>query len=238
MEKNGIWEEKWKVAAFMVDTHQRIRLRALADILQELANNHANYRQCGFEHMKANGKFWVLNRQSIEINEWPIWEQSIKVESWISLMKGPFSMRHFAVYDTTERVIVKASYLWTSIERAKMKPATIPDGKFPIIDKRDFDLPQPSKIKIKGDVVKAMEYQIRDNDLDVIGHTNNAIYLEWVANMIADQQIPLKRINANYTGESLIGQDMVINLLQDDQSAYSIEVLNHEGENIFRAQLK
>ena len=122
MEKNGIWEEHWKVAAFMVDTQHRIRLRSLADIFQELANNHANYRKCGFEDMKASGKFWVLNRQTITIIDWPIWEQELRVESWISMMKGPFSLRHFAIFDRNHQIMVIASYLWTSIDRQKMKP--------------------------------------------------------------------------------------------------------------------
>ena len=150
MEEGGVWIENWKVAAFMVDTNQRIRLKSLADILQELANNHANYRKCGFEDMKAHGKFWVLNRQAIQIDEWPIWEQEIKVESWISMTKGPFSLRRFAVYNQAGQILVRASYLWTCIDREKMRPATIPEGEYPVVEDRAIDLPEPLKLRLSG----------------------------------------------------------------------------------------
>ena len=237
MEKNGIWEERWKVAAFMVDTNQRIRLKSLADIFQELANNHANYRQCGFEDMKASGKFWVLNRQIIELNEWPIWEQSIKVESWISMMKGPFSLRHFALYNDHGDIMVKASYLWTSIDKEKMEPAAIPNIEFPIIEHRAFDLPQPSKIKVMGPIITEHRYRIRDSDLDIIGHTNNAVYLEWASNILKESAITYRKIEANYTGESFAGQEVVIRLLGNEGLTPSLEVLNHEAQKIFKLRL-
>jgi len=235
MEMNGIWAEKWKVAAFMVDTNQRIRLKSLADILQELANNHANYRNCGFEDMKSSGKFWVLNRQVIEIIEWPIWEQAIMVESWISMMKGPFSLRHFAIYDTEDKIMVKASYLWTSIDREKMKPTPILNEDFPTVAKRGFEVPQPSKIKVDGEIIVEKQYIVRDSDLDIIGHTNNATYLEWTSNILKDNNVnSYSRVEANYTGESFTGQQVTIQLLKNEQSSYSVQVLNHEEMNIFK----
>lgn len=238
MEKHGIWEEKWKVTAFMVDPQQRIRLKSIADIFQELANNHANFRKCGFEDMKAGGKFWVLNRQVIEISEWPKWEQQIKVESWISMMKGPFSLRHFAAYNENNELIIKASYLWTSIDRAKMKPISISSTDLPIIETRDFLLPQPRKIKVSGTEIVKNIYRVRESDLDIIGHTNNATYLEWASNMFSDLLPGFSKIEANYTGESFAGQQVTISLLKDEEHRYAVDVINHKDQSIFRLKVE
>lgn len=233
MEEQGIWKEQWKVAAFMVDPNQRIRLKALADILQELANNHANYRKCGFEDMKAHGKFWVLNRQAIIIDTWPIWEQPIQVESWISLMKGPFSKRHFAVYDEKGNTMVRASYLWTCIDREKIKPAAIPEGDYPIIPHRDIELPEPTKLRRSGDKVASKNYTVSESDLDIIGHTNNASYLQWVSNALTGHSISYNRIDANYTGESFLDQEVSIDILQSENGETSVEVVNTSDACIF-----
>jgi len=237
MEEDGIWKENWKVPAFMVDTNQRIRLKSLADILQELANNHANFRKCGFEDMKSNGKFWVLNRQVIIIDQWPIWEQQLHVESWISMMKGPFSLRHFAVTNMQGQMMVRASYLWTCIDKEKKKPSTIPDGDFPVIEKRAFEVPQPYKLKLSGDEISKNTYSVRDSDLDIIGHTNNASYLEWAANNIDRRKFDYHRIDANYTGESFKGDEISISLLKSSDSERIIEISNHSQKSLFKCKL-
>lgn len=234
MEEQGIWKENWKVAAFMVDPNQRIRLKSLVDILQELANNHANFRRCGFEDMKANGKFWVLNRQAIEIDEWPMWEQEIKVESWISMMKGPFSLRHFAVYNLEGETMVRASYLWTCIDRAKMKPATIPEGDFPVLEERPINVPQPKKIKLSGEVIDEQKYIVRNSDLDIIGHTNNASYLEWATNKITDQNFNFNALHVNYTGESFKGEEITIESLISKPSELQVQMSNKDSNGIFK----
>jgi len=237
MEEDGIWKENWKVPAFMVDTNQRIRLKSLADILQELANNHANYRRCGFEDMKANGKFWVLNRQAIVIDKWPIWEQQLKVETWISMMNGPFSLRNFIVSNNEGKLMVRASYLWTCIDRVKMKPAKIPDGDFPIIENRPIDLPQPSKLKLSGDAMAKFQYQVQDSDLDIIGHSNNASYLEWASNIIDRNKFDYYQIDANYTGESFKDDEISISLLQSSISERFVEILNKDQKSLFKCKL-
>jgi len=227
MEENGAWKEHWKVAAFMVNKNQRIQLKSLADIFQELANNHANYHKCGFENMKASGRFWVLNRQCIQVTQWPRWEQSLKVESWLSMMKG-----------AQGEIIAKASYLWTSIDKVKMKPTAIPDGGFPVILNRSFDLPEAKKIKIDGEVISNIECLVKDSDLDIIGHTNNATYLQWASDMLVSGAIDFNLIEANYTGESFAGQKVAIHLLKDDFAQYGVEVLNQDGRSIFKLNAK
>ncbi|MBT8219709.1 MAG: hypothetical protein KJP00_07790 [Bacteroidia bacterium] len=234
MEKNGIWEEYWKVAAFMVDTDQRIRLRSMADVFQELANNHANYWNVGFERMKSSGRFWVLNRQAIEFLTWPHWEQPLRVESWISMMKGPFSLRHFAAFNESDEVMVKASYLWTSIDHATKKPIAYPAGDFPIVEERDFDLPRPYKFRLSGEPIASQTYTVRDSDLDIIGHTNNAIYLEWVTNAIHSMEIDIQKIDANYVGESFLGEEIAITILGNEDGKHAATITNSKDLELFR----
>ena len=116
-----------------------------------------------------------------------------------------------------------------------MKPATIPAGDFPIIEKRTFDLHQPSKISVRGSLVSESQYCVRDSDQDIIGHTNNASYLEWASNILTSQSISYSKIEANYTGESFTGDEVSIRLLKEDEgSKLSVEVLNPENQQIFK----
>lgn len=236
MEKNGVWHEEWIIASYMVGPSQLLRLKSCADIFQELANNHANFRNVGFEHMKAEGKFWVLNRQSISILEMPRWGEKVEVSSWISMMKGPFSLRHFAMKNNAGNILALGSYLWTSIDREKMKPVAFPVGDFPIVPDYMNDLPEPKKIKVEGAPIKTTTVMVRKSDLDVIGHSNNVSYLAWTENEINELEAPYQ-LDANYTGESHLG-DVITIEKTESTSSQAIRMLNAEDKLLFKVIIR
>ena len=130
MEQNGLWTSTSRIAAFMVDTRRQLTLPMLANLLQEVAGNHATFHQLGFYGMQAQGKFWVLNRLKIEIFQAIRWQETITIQSWVSLMRGPFSHRHFSVLNEDGTEVASAFTLWTALDAQSRRPASPPSSNF------------------------------------------------------------------------------------------------------------
>jgi len=124
MENNGTWKETFKIMAYMVDQQRRLTIPMLSNLFQEVAGNHANFRKLGFFEMQANNRFWVLNRFRLTIEDFPLWLDEVEVHTWVSMMRGPFSNRHFAIFKNGKQ-LASAFTFWVAIDSNTHKPVRI-----------------------------------------------------------------------------------------------------------------
>ncbi|MEO0472286.1 MAG: acyl-ACP thioesterase domain-containing protein, partial [Bacteroidota bacterium] len=86
-EKDGVWTQSWVLPAFLAGPGRAASMAAMGNLFQEAAGNHAVYRALGFDHMKARGQYWVLNRLRIHMTRFPLWDEAINVQTWVSSMR-------------------------------------------------------------------------------------------------------------------------------------------------------
>lgn len=254
MEENGIWSEDLKIRAFMVDRHQEANLVAIQNIFQEVAGNHANFRRLGFEDMQAKGMAWVLNRLKINILQFPKWTETVTVKTWVSQME-PFSHRHFQMIlpdskadtVTPERdeaesikgvVLANAYTIWIPIDVVTKRPKRITNHDLPL-NTILYDCTMPEKLIFTEGCVLSSERRVQYSDLDMLGHVNNAKYVEWLIDDFfrENRTKRTKILEINYLGEVFEGT--IIQLFvekKDDMVFYSLR--NKEnGKEVVRAKL-
>jgi acyl-ACP thioesterase len=223
MELNGIWSELYKIPAFMVDEKREMTLVGIANLCQEVAGNHANSRNLGFHTMQKRGLAWVLNRLKIEVSRYPIWQETIRIKTWVSQMQ-PFSHRHFGFFDSQDQALAYAYSIWIPLDTETHRPRRLTD-----FDVVLSDMPNPCKMpeklsehkrysdiseRIEADSIseKPTDVRVSYTDLDMLGHVNNVKYIEWILNE-AYRQTPdrkYRKATINYIQEVFIHETVEI----------------------------
>lgn len=238
MEHNGIWKEQFTIPAYMVDVTRHASLTAICNILQDMAGRHAKVLKVGYYDMQAIGCFWALNRLKVSINQFPKWQETINIETWISSARGPFSHRNFLIYNEKGELLGSASYLWFLVNIAKRRPTKIPKGIFSVFPDLIAPCGLPDKIKPKqGNFETAIHHVVYSN-LDMIGHVNNVKYIEWILD--SSRKSPIFKgqhpttLTINYLSEIAENDTIMINRLPLESATndYFYALMNADSDKV------
>ncbi|MGB0930511.1 MAG: acyl-[acyl-carrier-protein] thioesterase [Chitinophagales bacterium] len=212
MEKNGIWHEEWKIPAFMIGNDQKTNLTSICNILQNAAGLHALHRGLGFDDMQKMGYIWLMNRLKVNMNNFPVWAESIRLQTWVSSMRGPFSDRHFTFQNDKGETIGSASTFWVAVNIKTRKPARLNSNDLPILADKLPDCGKSNKLSVITEFDHRSVYQVQYNDLDMVGHVNNTKYAEWMVNHLVNMEAGFRpsRLEMNFLSETLFGESVVI----------------------------
>ena len=243
MEQNGVWSEDLKIRAFMVDRNREANLVAIQNMCQEVAGNHANFRRLGFADMQAQGLAWVLNRLKIKVLQFPKWTETVTVKTWVSQM-SPFSHRHFQILlsnldENTEGVVLANVYtIWIPIDTVTKRPKRQVLSDLPMKE-IVYDCETPEKLGLTEGVLFSSERQVQYSDLDMLGHVNNAKYVEWLFDDFFSnhKNEKPKTLEINYLGEVFEGTTIQLFAQKLDKEMIFFVKNKEEGRVVCRAKL-
>ena len=222
---SDIWQDGYTLHTFMCDAECKARLTAICHCMQESAGRHAAQFRLGYEGMQANNQAWVLNRMRVQIDDYPDWKSKLYVETWVQMMRGPFSQRYFLLKNENEETIGSANTFWVVIDATTHKPQRLKSQtEIPVID-RVPSCGTAEKIVLPDDLQLLESHRVRQSDLDLLHHVNNVKYLEW----ILDAQTNIKatrphQIDLNFVGEARLNDKVEIYSKEsDDQQFYQIK---------------
>lgn len=233
MEQNGIWHEEWTMPAFMIGNNQQSNITAICNILQNAAGLHALYRGLGFDDMQKMGHIWLLNRLKVRMNSFPVWTEKIKLQTWVSTMRGPFSDRHFSFLNEKEETIGSASTFWVAVNIANRRPARVNSNELPVLTDKLPDCGTSNKLPAMTGFDHSSTYQAQFSDLDMVNHVNNTKYIEWMINHLVNIEADFRptEVEMNFLNETVFGEKVVIRS-QKLEEGYACEVLKEENETV------
>ena len=79
----NIWQTEFHVSSFLVDANRRLGLYGLLSLMQESAWSHASHLGFGYARTRESGGSWVVARQRLEMERWPVWEEDVIVPTWL-----------------------------------------------------------------------------------------------------------------------------------------------------------
>ena len=239
MEQKGVWSEDIKIRAFMVDRNREANVVAIQNMCQEVAGNHANFRQLGFEGMQVRGLAWVLNRLKIKVFQFPKWTETVTVKTWVSQMQ-PFSHRHFQIIlPDTEGVILANIYtIWIPIDVVTKRPKRVVDFEMPLHEVV-YDCEIPEKLVFTEGGIFSSERQVQYSDLDMLVHVNNAKYVEWLLDDFYKNNNygKPKILEINYLGEVFEGATVQIYAQKEEREVVYTVKNKEDGREVIRAKL-
>lgn len=229
------FEKKFEVLSFQIDPEGRLRMSALADLMQEVAWKHADSRDFG-KALFDQGYIWVLSRFEIKVHKMPSWGDEIIVKTAGRGIDKLFALREFLVVSATGEVLAEAISAWLLLEIKSKRPQrpgnVLPPELFSYIDGSQLmpnKIPLPEK-PVFGDLIK-----VRPFDLDMNNHVNNVSYIRWVEDFCLVHKTNIEHILINYLAEVMLNQEIEICYQVEDDS--TILIGKNQDKQVFLAKV-
>ena len=237
-----IWSEPFKIKSFDINTTGKLKLSSLFEYLQEVAGNHAENIEVGYDQLQEKNLFWVLSRMKLNIERLPKWNETIEIATWPKGIDKLFAIRDFEIFDSAKNLIISATSSWLLIDSIKHRLHKIEELQIPIPDNemraaiKEF----PDKIiSIEGNSISHL-HSIKYSELDILQHVNNSQYISWIYDCYQPEFLnsnALKSIQINYLDEAKFLDKLEIKLIMADKTHY-IEGLKSNGNKSFQALLE
>ena len=240
------FEQKFTIPCYDTDASWRLKPSSFMDLAQEAAGQHAVYLGFGYDDLIATNTAWILSRVHVEFVDAPKWRENITLRTWHKGLNRLFFLRDFILTDDEGRERVKATTSWLVLNletrRLVRDPKLMEEGTVCL----DNVIETPAdKVVMPKDAEPqyVMDHHVAYSDVDMNGHTNNAMYMQWAMDAV-DYDIastrPVKWFTINFNHETKAGDIValykVVKEEEDgrhvfvegkvnDQSAFTVEIL-------------
>ena len=240
------FEQKFTIPCYDTDASWRLKPSSFMDLAQEAAGQHAVYLGFGYDDLIATNTAWILSRVHVEFVDAPKWRENITLRTWHKGLNRLFFLRDFILTDDLGRERVKATTSWLVLNletrRLVRDPKLMEEGT--VCTDNVIETPA-DKVVMPKDIEPqyVMDHHVASSDVDMNGHTNNAMYMQWAMDAV-DYDIastrPVKWFTINFNHETKAGDIValykVVKEEEDgrhvfvegkvnDQSAFTVEIL-------------
>lgn len=232
MEK---FEKHYTLRTYECDCNNNLRLIALMNILQDMADSHATALGVGLEFCLKHGFAWVGSAYHLKVNRLPVLHETIHVKTWPCEERKLGAVRDFMVTNAADEPLLKASSLWILIDFARKRPIALRENlpQYSVLPEHTFEsdfarLPDVNRVDF------SQKFSVRFDDIDANNHVNNAVYPLW-----ASEALPLKmrlsvvpeEIEINFKKECLFGENVeVLTQIEGQTTLHTIKALSDYRE--------
>lgn len=216
---NNFFLQKFNIPCYDTDMAQKLKPVAFMNYAQEMANGHASVLGFGYDDMIRTRTAWVLSRIHIKFLRHPEWRETVNLRTWHKGPEGLFYLRDFKMTDGNDgNVLALATTSWLVVNidtRRLVREAILDEGS---VCKEDAISPSCGKIRIPDNCPAefAAVHKVSYSDVDMNGHANNAMYIQWSMDVIDGSvtlKKPLKELKVNFNHEILAGESVALYLV-------------------------
>jgi acyl-CoA thioesterase FadM len=192
---------KWRftVRTYEAGGHRYPSPVTLANFLEEAAAQGSAYNGFDTDWYFANGLFWVVKHLSIRYYQPLRIAEPLEMETWIGNMKRVSSHREYRLRRAdSDEIILRARHNWVMVDAQTMRPVRIPT---PFSEKFIPDQThEPIETGLadplwQGDgALFRVNRKVEADEIDRLKHVNNAVYVRWIENAIAEHIGTLPKI--------------------------------------------
>ena len=195
------------------------------DLAQEAANLHAAILGFGYDDMIASKTAWVLSRMHVVFVDTPRWRDDVTLFTWHKGLE-----RDFMMTDREGNPKIKATTSWLVLNletrRLVRDPNLLDEGT--ICSENVLDNPADKVVMPKGVEPQFVTgHLVGYSDLDMNGHANNAMYMQWAMDAVnyeISSVKPVKEFTINFNHEVKP---------QETVSIYKAIVEAEDGRHVF-----
>lgn len=178
--------QRFAVRSYEVEPDGRLRLVSLLRMLQEVAWLHAQQLGKGYAERESGERYWVLARLRAHIERYPRWGERFSVLTQPVGTDRLLALREFQISGGTSRGSVSTG--WLVVDGTSGRPIR-PQALLADIDIAESEV-HANMAKLTatgGDAVELGPYPVRHHDIDQYRHVNNAAYIEWMIDALAER---------------------------------------------------
>ena len=218
------------IQCYETDAAWRLKPVSFMNFAQEAAGNHAVYLGFGYDDLIASNTAWILSRMHVVFTDTPKWKDELTLTTWHKGLNRLFFLRDFILTDKEGHERVKATTSWLVLDLATRRlvrdPKLMEDGT--VCTENVIETPADKVQMPKGiEAVHMMDHVVAYSDVDMNGHTNNAMYMQWAMDAV-DYDLassrPVREFTINFNHETKYG---------DVVSIYKTRLEEEDGVRIF-----
>lgn len=213
------------VPSSLIDGHCRFTTLGMVSSAQDVTAVHYGSGGLSIPHLQKKGLTWVLVKQRFEIYEYPLWMDSLYLQTWAKPPKGPFFFRDYAYFyakngrktsmdtalrdvssgrqtqqDDTSAPFLRAASNWMVLDTDTLKPLKPADNVMGSLEYCAEDSLASSfpKITLPPSSSWDVEHSFYPTitDIDINSHVNNLSYIRWILSYIPRKMYEGKLISS------------------------------------------
>lgn len=168
----------WTVRGGDVDRHGRLRLDGIARYLQDIAwdDLHSN----GFAESDPS---WIVRRSTLEVLHPIRWPDRIRLQRWCSGVSTRWANMRVRITSAAGG-LVETEAFWINVDEKTGTTARISEAGFAHLAKTTDEHRlrwRPELVGAPGAIdQRDKPFSLRETDIDLFGHVNNAVYWQAV----------------------------------------------------------
>jgi acyl-ACP thioesterase len=208
--------QKHIIPCYQTDSSWRLKPASFMDLAQEAANAHAAILGFGYDDLIQSKTAWILSRVNIRFIKAPLWRDEVTLTTWHKGLERLFFIRDFIMTDKDGVECVKATSSWLVLNLETRRLVRDPELMDEGTTCSDNALESSAgKVQMPKDVEPemVMEHTVAYSDVDMLGHTNNAMYMHWAMDAVdyaLASSTPLKELTINFNKETKAGETVMI----------------------------
>lgn len=211
-----IWTEDYKITSFLVNLRGQAGLYAILNLVQDVGWMHAIH----LDVRLPKNRGWVFTRQKLAMTEWPAWNKTVTIRTWLRPPQDSFLFRDYEIHDG-ERKIGECTSTFTVMDLETRRIAIEDWSKYEDIWRPDGHLAhRPEKVLFSGDVEDLQEFQVRNSDIDLNRHVNNTKYAQWALDSLPIDALrggfDLREYDVNFLAEMKAGDVVTVQKTKTD----------------------
>lgn len=226
-----------------VDSNARMKMAAFCNFMQNLAGIAAEKRGFGITFMREYGFVWVLVKVRARILHYPVFNENIKLETWVRGVNRIVSDRHFSGYDNSGNKFADAITEWVLLDIKTRRPQIIEKylDTNRYLKGKSADIDMPEKIHFTESLESVNRRKVVYSDIDLNGHVSNIKYLEWFLDTYDYDFLhnnELHEIDLNFLNECRFGELLSISKNAVSNIHYGLISRIEDKKEVFRIKLK
>ena len=202
--------QEYTIPCYDTDASGRLKPASFMNLAQEAAGQHAVYLGFGYDDLIATNTAWILSRVHIRFVDTPMWKDDVVLSTWHKGLNRLFFVRDFRLTDKEGRTRVEATTSWLVMNLETRRLVRDPQLREGSECLEDVIATPAGKVQMPKDVEPQLMYEhlVAYSDIDVNGHANNAMYMQWAMDAV-DYDIastrPVKEVTINFNHETKAG---------------------------------
>ncbi|BDA48332.1 Palmitoyl-acyl carrier protein thioesterase, chloroplastic [Coccomyxa sp. Obi] len=219
--------EEHRIRGYEVGPDQKTTIVTIANLLQEVAGNHAvalwGRTDAGYATdplMVERHLIFAVTRMQIRMDSYPKWGDLVQIETWFQEEGRVSACRNWILTNqSTGEEIGRATSTWVMVNTLTRRLSKMPEE---MRAKMEYLAPHPSRDVLPAAEVRQKIPDLEDppeiegpvqvarrSDMDMNGHINNVTYLGWALETVpADVYLnySLHEVEIDYKSECMAGQ--------------------------------
>lgn len=239
--KPHTWSEDYKIASYFVNLRGRAGLYAILNFIQDVGWMHGRQMKIQLDPNQA----WVFTRQSLTMNSWPKWNDTITIKTWVRPPTSDvFFFRDYEILIGDQK-IGECTSTFSVIDMNTRKLIAPNQQKLGAVYREDYVRSEsPEKISWQTEASEIAQFHVRNSDLDMNNHVNNTKYAQWILDAlpleILKGDVHLQKYEVNFLAETRSGDQVNLFMSKPTENSKFTQfqgVRSADSKPVFTARL-